>query len=88
MLIKISQPGEAELRRLNVYSWDIWTCDPSRFEWSYSDRETCYILEGKFTVTNREQKISAGPGDLIIFPAGLDCIWDVQEPVRKHYMFG
>ena len=34
------------------------------------------------------EEVSFGPGDLVIFPEGLDCIWDVKEPVKKHYQFG
>lgn len=28
-----------------------------------------------------------GRGDLVIFPAGMRCVWDVRVPVRKHYRF-
>ena len=28
-----------------------------------------------------------GAGDLVIFPAALSCIWEITEPVRKHYKF-
>jgi len=27
-------------------------------------------------------------GDLVTFPLGLNCIWKVIEPVKKHYRFG
>jgi uncharacterized cupin superfamily protein len=27
-------------------------------------------------------------GDLAEFAKGLDCTWEVIEPVRKHYRFG
>ena len=26
-------------------------------------------------------------GDLIFFPAGIDCIWNVHKAVRRHYRF-
>jgi len=29
-----------------------------------------------------------GAGDLVVFPQGLDCTWDVSAPVKKHYRFG
>ena len=29
-----------------------------------------------------------GAGDLVVFPAGMDCRWDAQKAVRKHYRFG
>ena len=28
-----------------------------------------------------------GAGDLLVFPAGLSCVWTVHAPVRKHYRF-
>ena len=27
-------------------------------------------------------------GDLIIFPAGLSCTWEILKDVEKHYNFG
>jgi hypothetical protein len=29
-----------------------------------------------------------GKGDLVTFPTGMKCTWDVKVPVRKHYRFG
>jgi uncharacterized cupin superfamily protein len=29
-----------------------------------------------------------GEGDLVIFPAGLSCTWEIREDVEKHYDFG
>jgi len=26
-------------------------------------------------------------GDLVTFPAGLSCTWDVKKALRKHYQF-
>ncbi|GAF78378.1 unnamed protein product, partial [marine sediment metagenome] len=39
-------PTEEELTKLGVKSWGIWEKEKSIFDWSYSDTETCYILEG------------------------------------------
>ena len=35
-----------------------------------------------------ETPVRFGTGDLVVFPAGMDCRWDVQKAVRKHYRFG
>ena len=24
-------------------------------------------------------------GDFVTFPKGLSCVWDVKEPIKKHY---
>ena len=68
-------------------TWPIWTCQVSTFEWSYTEKETCLILEGKVTVSDSKNSVSFGPGDLVIFPSDLDCTWHVLEPVKKHYNF-
>ena len=65
-----------------------WSCETSEFDWEYAQTETCLILEGKVTVTDRPESgssVSFGPGDLVQFPVGLKCVWKVIEPVRKHY---
>ncbi len=86
--IEISQPSKEEVDNQGVFNWPIWTCEVSEFPWTYSDRETCYILEGKIEVSAGEEKVNIKPGDLVVFPKGLSCRWDVTVPVRKHYKFG
>lgn len=70
--------------------WPTWSCPASAFEWEYTQTEKCLILEGKVTVTDNPdngQSVSFGPGDYVVFPEGLKCIWKVTAPVRKHYDF-
>lgn len=88
MDIQVKQPTPEELSQLGVASWPIWTCDASTFDWSYSDPETCYLLEGEVTVEAEGQSVSFGKGHLVTFPKGLSCVWKVAQPVRKHYRFG
>lgn len=88
MKIEVHKPTAEELKILGALSWPIWTCGVSTFDWSYSDKETCYILEGQVTVEAGGQSVSFGKGDLVVFPQGLSCVWKVTSPVRKHYRFG
>lgn len=70
--------------------WPIWTCGVSKFEWEYTQTEMCLILEGKVTVCDLENpktSVSFGAGDFVQFPDGLKCVWNVIEPVKKHYNF-
>ena len=70
--------------------WPIWSCDVSEFEWEYTQTEKCLLLEGQVTVTDLPDSgntVSFGPGDYVIFPNGLKCVWKVEKPVRKHYDF-
>jgi len=94
--IEVTRPTQDELDDLGVKDWPIWTCDVSTFDWHYDRKETCLLLEGKVTVRARpadpaqpgEELASFGPGDFVVLPQGLDCTWEVTEPVRKHYRFG
>ena len=82
-------PDEERLKDLGVYDWPIWTKEVSEFPWSYDEPETCYFLEGDVEVTPEGgEPVTVGKGDLVTFPEGMDCTWDVREPVRKHYRFG
>jgi len=86
--IKVTKPTDAEIQQMGVTGWPIWTCDVSRFDWHYDQKETCYVLEGQVTIEAGDERVSFGPGDMVVFPEGLDCVWDVTQPVRKHYKFG
>ena len=86
MKIEVHKPSDKEKKALQQEP--IWTCEVKTFPYHYDETETCLILEGEVTVTSSDQRVSFGPGDLVIFPQGLDCTWDVKKPVRKHYKFG
>lgn len=81
-------PDDERLRRLGVRDWPVWTKEISRFPWSYDTSETCYFLEGDVIVTpDGGEPVRVGRGDLVIFPAGMSCTWEVRQPVKKHYSF-
>lgn len=89
LMIKIEKPTEAMLKQMGVFSWPIWEKEISRFDWYYDEQEICYFLEGKVAVETEDgDKAYFGKGDLVTFPKGLSCIWNVKQPVRKHYKFG
>ena len=81
-------PDEAKLASLGIASWPIWSCDISEFPWTYDSRETCYLLEGEVVVTpDGGRPVTIKAGDLVVFPAGMSCRWNVLKAVRKHYRF-
>ena len=88
--IKIDRgPSPEKMAELGVKSWPIWTKEVSTFPWSYSESETCYFLDGEVVVTpDGGEPVTVGKGDLVTFPAGMSCTWDVRRPVKKHYTFG
>ncbi|KAK6782066.1 hypothetical protein RDI58_019862 [Solanum bulbocastanum] len=67
----------------------LWGCPPSKFPWTYSAKETCYLLKGRVKVypDGSNQAVEIGAGDLVEFPKGMSCTWDVSEEVDKHYKF-
>ncbi len=86
--IKITRPDEEELKRLGIDSWSTWECEPSTFDWEYSDKETAYVFEGKVKVKTPSDEVEINKGDLVEFPEGLKCTWTVIERIRKVYKFG
>ena len=88
MKITVEKPTQEQLEKLGVNRWGTWECEPSTFPWYYSDKETCYILQGRVTVKTDTEEVTFGKGDLVTFPAGLSCVWTVHEKVRKYYRFG
>ena len=83
------QPAREKLDSMGVCGWPIWEKEVSNFPWKYSDRETCYVLEGKVVVVPEGgSAVEIEAGDLVVFPKGMRCTWDISEPIRKHYMFG
>lgn len=82
-------PGPQRLQTLGVSGWGIWTKEVSKFPWTYDEREMCFLLKGDVIVTpDGGAPVRFGQGDLVTFPAGLSCIWDIHVSVRKHYRFG
>ena len=90
MSIKVQRnPDQDVLDRAGVSRWPVWTKEVSTFPWTYDDGETCYFLEGEVVVTpDGGEPVKVGKGDLVTFPAGMACTWDIKSPVRKHYKFG
>ena len=88
--IKVTRrPSDEQLAANGVESWPIWTKEESAFPWTYDSSETCYFLEGDVVVTPEGgEPVRVGAGDLVTFPAGMSCTWEVRVPVRKHYKFG
>ncbi len=87
-MIEVKNPSKEELDNLKVSTWPIWTKEKSRFDWHYDEKETCYILEGEAIVRYQGKEVKFGKGDLVIFPEGLSCEWEIVKDIKKHYKFG
>ncbi len=88
MKVTVTKPSPELLKAKGVSNWPIWTKEKSNFDWHYDSKEECYILAGKVRVTAKSGEVyEFGAGDFVTFPQGLSCVWEVFEPVRKHYNF-
>lgn len=82
-------PSPAKLDVMGVYDWPIWEKEESTFPWTYDTKETCYLLDGLVVVTPTDgEPVTIQAGDLVIFPKGLSCTWEIKEYVEKHYDLG
>ena len=81
-------PSEERLKELNVANWSIWEKEVSKFPIDFDETETAYILEGEILVTPEGgEAVRILPGDLVVFPAGLNSQWEVVKALRKHYSY-
>mmetsp|Transcript_12251 Transcript_12251/g.23069 ORF Transcript_12251/g.23069 Transcript_12251/m.23069 type:complete len:93 (-) Transcript_12251:39-317(-) len=77
---------EEVLKLRDVESWPTWECEASTFPWTYEENEEAYITEGECVVTpSAGEPIEIKAGDFVTFPKGMSCVWDVKEPIKKHY---
>lgn len=86
--IKVEKPTKEKLDSIGVSKWSPWECEPSTFDWEYDTDESAYVLEGKVKVKTEDgQEVEIKKGDLVHFPKGTKCTWDIIEKIRKVYTF-
>ena len=87
MRIKVEKPSSETIAEMK--SCPIWSKEVSVFDWEYDETETCYVMEGKVKVTTPEgEAVEFGPGDLVTFPRGLKCSWDLRKPQALSLQLG
>eukprot|EP00878_Enallax_costatus_P030338 GHUV01033027.1.p2 GENE.GHUV01033027.1~~GHUV01033027.1.p2 ORF type:complete len:110 (+),score=14.01 GHUV01033027.1:64-393(+) len=73
-IVVINSSSEDVLKAKGVRSWPTWGCEVSKFPWSYSENETCYVLKGRVFVTpDGGEPVEIKAGDMATFPAGMSC---------------
>lgn len=85
MAIQVRKPDEKEIELLKACPE--WRCEASTFDWFYPDTEVCLITEGLAHISYDGGQVDISPGDYVILPKGMSCIWSVKEPLCKHYRF-
>ena len=78
---------ESEISQRSIRNWPVWEKEVSRFEWEYDGEEQCLFLEGEVVIETDKGNHVIKKGDFVTFPDGLHCVWDIKEPVKKHYYF-
>jgi uncharacterized cupin superfamily protein len=64
----------------------IWASDVGAFKVSYTEEETCVILEGRVRLSDGSGGVKEfGPGSTFVIPAGFEGVWETVEPVKKVY---
>ena len=87
-LLLVKKLTDKEIQDFKILSWPVWEKEVSRFNWFYDETEECYFLEGRVVLETEDGKKTVfGKGDFVTFSKGLACVWDITEPVRKHYNF-
>jgi hypothetical protein len=67
----------------------IWACERGSWRIEFGPRKDEYfcVLEGRCRVIDEDgYAAEAGPGDAMVIPAGFKGVFEVVEPVRKHYV--
>lgn len=83
----IEQLNENEINLRGIRNWPVWQKEISRFDWLYSGDEECLIIEGEVVVETSKGDFSIKKGDFVTFKNGLECIWDIKNPIKKYYNF-
>ena len=72
-----------------IKNWPIWECEPSNFPWNYNEKEICLIIEGEANIkTEAGESYFIQSGDLVEFPEGLSCEWQIIKSIKKHFRLG
>ncbi len=89
MNLIIKSPCSASvIIQYGIKNWPIWECEPSSFQWNYEEKETCLIIKGEAKIKFDNKIFTIISGDLVVFPKGLVCYWEIIKPIKKHFRIG
>ena len=75
--------------KYGIKNWPIWESEPKTFPWHYDEKEICFIIEGQASIKTEDgETYNIKSGDLVEFPAGLICEWEITRNIKKHYRLG
>ena len=89
MKIFIESPCSAStIIKYGIKNWPTREFKPSNFYWFYEEKEICLLIEGEANITTSSDSYKLKSGDLVIFPAGFECNWEIKKTIKKHYRLG
>lgn len=85
--IEVRRPSAAEEQLLKQQP--TWEHDIETWPAEYDERcETFLVIEGKASITLEDGSVYPfAAGDLVTCKPHTKCVWTVEEPIKKHYIF-
>jgi uncharacterized protein len=83
----IRKLSESEIKERGILKWPIWEKEISRFNHVYDGDEECLFIEGHVIIETLDCNYTIDAGDFVTFKDGLECVWNIRKPVKKHYNF-
>ena len=90
MKVIIKSPCSASIIiQYGIKSWPIWESESGNFLFNYNEKEICLIIEGEANIkTDAGESYFIKSGDLVEFPSGLSCKWQITKRIKKHFRLG
>ena len=65
-----------------------WSCEPGKFEWTFSWDEFVHVFEGEVDITDLDtgKTVTLRGGDMAHFSLGMKTLWHVRKKVRKFFV--
>ena len=68
------------------YFTGLWGSSPGKWRMTYSEEETCTLLEGVVVLTGKDGVAHTyHAGDSFVIPRGFDGTWETVETCKKVY---
>lgn len=74
----------------NGVSAGVWACEVGAWRIAFADEtdEFFHVLSGRIRITDDQGTAREfGAGEACVIPGGFTGLFEVLEPVRKHYVF-
>ena len=71
----------------NKFFVGIWHSEAGKWKISYTEEETCQILEGESIITDDSgNSTTVTKGDCFVIPRGFVGTWEVVIPTKKNFV--